>query len=48
MQLAQGSLDATGHRLAQLVFRLPALQLVFGGRASPALDLLHRRLRSIW
>jgi hypothetical protein len=29
--LAQGSLDATGRRLAQLVFWLPALQLVFGG-----------------
>lgn len=29
--LAQGSLDATGRRLAQLAFWLPALQLVFGG-----------------
>ena len=33
--LAQGSLDATGRRLAQLVFRLPALQLVFGGLQLP-------------
>jgi hypothetical protein len=33
--LAQGSLDATGRRLAQLVFWLPALQLVFGGLQQP-------------
>lgn len=31
--LAQGSLDATGRRLAQLVFWLPAL--VFGGLPGP-------------
>jgi hypothetical protein len=31
--LAQGSLDATGRRLAQLVFWLPAL--VFGGLQLP-------------
>lgn len=33
--LAQGALDATGRRLAQLVFWLPALQLMFGGLQLP-------------
>ena len=28
--LAEGKLDATGRRLAQLVFWMPALQLLFG------------------
>jgi hypothetical protein len=33
--LARGGLDAIGRRLAQLVFWLPALQLVFGGVQVP-------------
>jgi hypothetical protein len=38
--LAQGGLDGTGRRLAQLVFWLPALQLVFGSAQLPGPGLI--------
>jgi hypothetical protein len=46
--LAQGSLDATGRRLAQLPSGCLRCSWCSAACNCSAQDLLHRRLRSIW